>query len=190
MLLIPAPVRDFIDRTLRLRLDTMKIRARISRAGVLLTSVFLMVVPASKPRAAAQSVLTLDGEWLMVSSAIDGQDFSRMGNTLGFPDRDMIFQEDGDLRTGVVLREDVGQNVRPLGVWRISGNTFSATFELWCPDPSPTCGSVVMRGEFLREDRVRGTMTVFFDTADPTRPTGLDTWVFNFRGDRVSSGSN
>src|SRR5215470_13750796 len=142
------------------------------------------------PPAASQTTFTLDGEWIMVSSPINGQNFSRMGNTLGFPDRDMVFQEQGDLRTGVVLREDVGPDVRPLGVWRVSGDKFSSTFELWCPDPSPTCGSVVVRGEFLREDRVRGTMTVFFDTPDPTTPTGLDTWTFNFTGDRVQPGSN
>jgi hypothetical protein len=137
-----------------------------------------------------QSERTLVGEWIMVSSAIDGQNFSRMGNTLGFPDRDMIFSQDGDLRTGVVLREDAGHDVRPLGVWRIDGDQFSATFQLWCPEGSPTCGSVIMRGQFLRDDRVRGTMTVFFDTPDDTRPTGLDTWVFSFRGDRVTPGSN
>jgi hypothetical protein len=142
------------------------------------------------PRAATQSLFTLDGEWLMVSTPINGQSFSRMGNSLGFPDRDMVFQEEGDLRTGVVLREDVGPDVRPLGVWRVNGTLFSASFQLWCPDPTSTCGSVVMRGEFLRDDRVKGTMTVFFDTPDPTTPTGLDTWVFNFRGDRIAQGSH
>ena len=102
----------------------------------------------------------------------------------------MVFAQDGDIRTGVVLREDVGPDVRPLGVWRVNGSHFSATFELWCPDTSTTCGSVIMRGEFARSDRVRGTMTVFFDTPDPGRPTGLDTWVFQFTGDRVVSGTN
>jgi hypothetical protein len=161
----------------------------IAIAAAMLAVGFL--TPMSQP-AAAQATFTLSGEWLMVSSARDGQNGSRLGNTLGFPDRHMRFEVDGDLRTGVVLREDVGTNVRPLGVWRIygpQGNLFSATFQLWCPAGSPTCGTVIMRGEFTREDRVRGTMTVFFDTPDPTRPTGLDTWVFDFRGDRQVGGA-
>jgi len=164
-------------------------RTRNLRICLLVTIALVLVGGSSlAPRAAMQSQFTLDGEWIMVSTPIDGQVFSRMGNSLGFPDRDMIFQEQGDLRTGVVLREDVGPNVKPLGVWRVNGENLSATFELWCPDPTTTCGSVVMRGHFVRDDRVRGTMTVFFDTPDDTRPTGLDTWIFNFTGDRVSQG--
>lgn len=141
------------------------------------------------PKAAMQSEFTLAGEWLMISSPIDNQSFSRLGNSLGFPDRDMVFEQQGDTRTGVVLREE-GINVRPLGVWRVSGDKFSATFQLWCPDTRVPCGSVVMRGEFLREDKVKGTMTVFFDQEDNFRPTGYDTWVFSFNGNRLSGGSN
>ena len=70
---------------------------------------------------------------------------------------------------------------------RVNGDRLSATFQLWCPEADSPCGSVVIRGNFLREDRVRGTMTVFFDTPDDARPTGLDTWTFNFRGDRVAT---
>ena len=151
---------------------------------------FLILVSASfTPKAVMQSEFTLTGEWLMISSPIDNQSFSRMGNSLGFPDRDMIFEQEGDLRTGRVLREE-GENVRPLGVWRVSGDKFSATFQLWCPDSRGTCGTVIMRGEFLREDKVKGTMTVFFDQEDNFRPTGYDTWVFSFTGNRVPGGSN
>ena len=157
---------------------------------MLVLTLGVAAVSAPGPVSRMQSAFTLNGEWLMVSTPIDGQVFSRLGNSLGFPDRDMVFQEDGDLRTGVVLREDVGSNVRPLGVWRVNGDRLSATFQLWCPDPNGPCGTVIMRGQFTRDDRVRGTMTVFFDTPDSTRPTGLDTWVFNFRGDRVSQGAN
>jgi hypothetical protein len=160
---------------------------------VALLAVTISAAAISAPKTPAAMQLpgfTLEGEWLMVSTPIDGQLASRLGNSLGFPDRDMVFERNGDLKTGTVLREDVGTNVRPLGVWRVNGSRFSATFQLWCPDGSPTCGTVVMRGEFTREDRVRGTMTVFFDTPDPTRPTGLDTWVFNFRGDRIAGGTN
>ena len=138
------------------------------------------------PKAAAQTQFTLaGGTWIILSSPIDSEVVSRMGNTLGFPERHMVFSEDGDLRTGRVDREDAGPNVKPLGVWRIDGNRFSATFQLWCEDASQPCGSIIMRGEFTREDRVRGTMTAFWDEPDETRPTGYDTWPMTFRGDRV-----
>ena len=151
-----------------------------------------MILAASffTPQASMQEELTLAGEWIMESTPIDNQLFSRLGNTLGFPDRHMVFEQQGSLLTGVVLREDAGPNVRPLGVWRVMGNKFSATFQLWCPSKNTACGSVIMRGEFVRDDRVRGTMTVFFDQKDNFRPTGYDTWVFSFRGDRLAGGAN
>jgi|SRR5205085_1522945 len=142
------------------------------------------------PQAAAQDQRTLAGEWIMVSTPINGETFSRLGNSLGFPDRDMVFTQEGDLRNGVVLREDVGANVRPLGSWRVMGDRFSAAFQLWCPNADGTCGSVVMRGQFVSDDAVKGTMTVFFDQSDPGRPTGYDTWVFSFRGSRKAGGGN
>jgi hypothetical protein len=140
---------------------------------------------AVPPSVSSQTEFTLVGEWIVRSSPINGETTSRLGNTLGFPERDMFFSQTTDnLKEGIVLREDVGVNVEPLGVWRIMGNQFSATFQLWC-DASPTCGTIVMRGEFTREDRIRGTMAAFFDQADPTRPTGFDTWRFSFVGNRV-----
>ena len=140
----------------------------------------------SPPKSAAQTQFTLaGGTWIVLSSPIDNEVVSRMGNTLGFPERHMIFSEDGGLRTGLVDREDAGANVKPLGVWRIDGNRFSATFQLWCEDASQPCGSIIMRGEFTREDRVRGTMTAFWDEKDETRPTGYDTWPMTFIGNRM-----
>ena len=97
----------------------------------------------------------------------------------------MVFEQQGDLRTGVVLREDVGQNVKPLGVWRVMGDDFSTTFQLWCPDTNGPCGSIVMRGTFVRDDKISGTMTAFFDQEDASTPTGFDTWTFSFVGNRV-----
>lgn len=141
------------------------------------------------PKARMQSERTLAGEWIVTSSPINGETASPRGNTLGFPDRDMVFQQDGDLRTGVVLREDAGPDVKPLGVWRVNGNRFSTTFQLWCPDSGGPCGSIVMRGEFVRDDRIRGTMTAFFDVTDESSPTGFDTWTFSFRGDLVQPGA-
>ncbi|HKG20563.1 MAG TPA: hypothetical protein VKC34_01575 [Blastocatellia bacterium] len=158
--------------------------------AILLIAVSMPGSPSTR-KATAQTVEhTLAGEWVMTSSPINGATVSRMGNSLGFPERDMLFEQEGDLRSGVVLREDVGQNVRPLGSWRVRGDRFSAAFQLWCPQSDQPCGSVIMRGTFLDESRVRGTMTVFFDEKDSTRPTGYDTWIFSFRGNRVSGGSN
>jgi hypothetical protein len=148
--------------------------------------VTLLVLSGSlfTPKAVMQDERTLAGEWTMVSSPINNEFGSRMGNTLGFPNRDMRFEQEGDILTGVVLREDVGPDAKPLGVWRVMGESFSASFMLWCPETDIPCGSVVMRGEFVNNNRVRGTMTVFFDEADETRPTGYDTWVFSFTGTR------
>jgi hypothetical protein len=154
----------------------------------LLACLIFCVAPVlvGTPNAATQSERTLSGEWIVVSSPINGQMGSPKGTTLGFPDRDMVFDHQGDLRTGVVLREDAGQNVRPLGVWRVMGDQFSATFQLWCPDANGPCGSIVMRGQFVRDDKISGTMTAFFDQPDDNMPTGYDTWTFSFVGNRVA----
>jgi hypothetical protein len=162
----------------------------------LLACLLFCVAPAlvGTRTAATQSERTLSGEWIVESSPINGSMRSPKGTTLGFPERDMIFNQQGDLRTGAVLREDVGQNVKPLGVWRVMGDQFSATFQLWCPDPDGPCGSIVMRGQFVRDDKISGTMTALFDQPDDTTPTGYDTWTFSFVGNRVagsgSGGSN
>lgn len=140
--------------------------------------------------ASLQSERSLAGEWIVTSTPINGQMASPKGVTLGFPDRDMVFEEQGDLRIGVVLREDAGHNVRPLGVWRVNGDQFSTTFQLWCPDTNGPCGSIVMRGQFVRDDKISGTMTAFFNLLDERTPTGYDTWTFSFVGNRVAGGSN
>src|ERR1044072_3762969 len=118
------------------------------------------------PKASMQTPRTLVGRWLMRSSPINGEPVSREGTTLGFPDRDMRFEENREIRTGFVDREDVGTNIKPLGVWLMDGNRISATFQLWCPDSNFACGSVVVRGEFVNDNRIRGTMTAFFDVED------------------------
>ena len=138
----------------------------------------------------SQAEFTLKGEWIVTSKPINGQMASPNGVSLGFPDRDMIFEQDGDLRTGVVLREDVGENVHPLGVWRIDGDKFSATFQLWCPNANGPCGSIVMRGQFVDDNKIKGTMAAFFNLIDERTPTGYDTWNFSFVGNRVGGGAN
>jgi hypothetical protein len=134
-----------------------------------------------------QGERSLAGEWIVTSTPINGQMTSPKGLTLGFPNRDMVFEQQGDLRLGVVLREDVGQNVKPLGVWRVTGDQFSTTFQLWCPDADGPCGSIVMRGQFVRDDKISGTMTAFFNVLDDNTPTGYDTWTFSFVGNRVAA---
>ncbi|HSB08968.1 MAG TPA: hypothetical protein VLM38_05615 [Blastocatellia bacterium] len=155
---------------------------------VALLAILSCVTQASGGRSTAvvQEERTLAGEWIVRSTPIDGKLTSPKGITLGFPDRDMVFEQQGDLRTGVVLREDVGQDVRPLGTWRVMGDEFSTAFQLWCPDTNGPCGSIVMRGKFVRDDKINGTMTAFFDVDDPSTPSGFDTWTFSFAGNRVA----
>jgi hypothetical protein len=163
----------------------------ISTKHSALVVIILAVAAASVGTSTAnmQGERSLAGEWIVTSTPINGQTFSPKGVTLGFPDRDMVFEQQGDLRIGVVLREDVGHNVRPLGVWRVNGDQFSTTFQLWCPDADGPCGSIVMRGQFVRDDKINGTMTAFFDVLDDTTPTGYDTWTFSFVGNRVAGGA-
>ena len=160
----------------------------ISVKIVSLVVIVLAMVAGSAETSIAhmQGERSLAGEWIVTSSPINGQTLSPKGLTLGFPERDMVFEQQGDLRIGVVLREDVGQNVRPLGVWRVTGDQFSTTFQLWCPDADGPCGSIVMRGQFVRDDKISGTMTAFFDVLDGNTPTGYDTWTFSFVGNRVA----
>ena len=164
--------------------------SRLNRLLILVIAFFSMTVLIGGSTARMQSERTLAGEWIVRSTAINGQTASPKGVSLGFPDRDMVFEQQGDLRTGVVLREDVGHDVRPLGVWRVSGDSFSTTFQLWCPDADGPCGSIVMRGHFVRDDKISGTMTAFFNVSDDNTPTGYDTWTFAFVGNRVTASSS
>ncbi|MEK6406836.1 MAG: hypothetical protein AABN34_07730 [Acidobacteriota bacterium] len=160
-----------------------------SKLVALVVIVFTVTAAAVGTSTASMQVArSLAGEWIVTSSPINGQTSSPRGLTLGFPDRDMLFEQQGDLRTGVVLREDAGPDVRPLGVWRVTGDQFSTTFQLWCPDSDGPCGSIVMRGQFVRDDKINGTMTAFFDVAADT-PTGFDSWTFSFVGNRIAGGA-
>src|SRR3954468_22628353 len=68
------------------RVNCMKLKWAI------LFTAFLLAIAA--PQAGAQTERTLAGEWIMVSSPINGENFSRLGNSLGFPDRDMVFTQE------------------------------------------------------------------------------------------------
>jgi len=166
----------------------MRKYSKLVALGVIFLAVAISSIGSSTARSQAER--SLAGEWIVTSKPINGQMASPKGVSLGFPDRDMIFEQQGDLRTGIVLREDVGANVHPLGVWRIDGDLFSSTFQLWCPDSNGPCGSIVMRGNFVNDDKIRGTMTAFFNVVDDNTPTGYDTWTFSFVGNRVGGGSN
>jgi hypothetical protein len=47
-----------------------------------------------------------------------------------------------------------------------------------------------MRGQFVRDDKISGTMAAFFDVTDDATPTGYDTWSFSFVGNRVAGGGS
>ncbi len=157
----------------------------------LTAAAFFFLSIASAPTSLTQTTgRTLKGEWVLSFSPIDNQLVSRKGNSLGFADRHIEFDEQGGLLTAIVTREDIDPGLHPLGVWRISGDDLSATFQLYCLTPGLACGTVTLRGRFTDVDKIRGTATVFFEQEDETRPTGLDTWTMSFRGLRTSGGNN
>jgi hypothetical protein len=156
--------------------------------GIVLVVVLIWAAGFTSAKNTQSVERTMAGVWNMSFSPINGEVISRKGNTLGFPDREMTFEEGDGFQTAFVSRGELGPNVKPLGVWRIEGDSFSATFQLWCPEADEPCGSIVMRGQFLEDHRVRGSATVFWDEPDETRPTGFDTWSMSFRGNRVVEG--
>jgi hypothetical protein len=158
------------------------------RVAAFVAGVVLIFGVSFGRKAVAQSNFTLAGEWILSFSPINGQLTSKFGNTLGFADRDITFNQDSSLFTAIVDREDLGPSVKPLGDWRVSSDNFSATFELWCPDPASVCGTVTLRGSFVNNTKINGTATVFFEQDDPTTPTGLDTWTMQFTGRQVAGG--
>jgi len=158
---------------------------------VLAAAVLITGGAASGSKRPAQSAgQTLVGDWILSFSPINGQNFSRLGNTLGFADRDIAFDAQGGLQTAVVTREDLNTSLHPLGAWRVMGDQFSATFELWCEGATAPCGTVTLRGSFTDVGKVKGTATVFFEQDDSTTPTGLDTWTMAFRGNQAAGGAN
>ncbi|HKE56744.1 MAG TPA: hypothetical protein VKB46_08585, partial [Pyrinomonadaceae bacterium] len=68
------------------------------RVAVIIFSILGLSLEA--PTAKLQTEHTLAGEWLVTSSPINGQTASPKGVSLGFPDRDMVFEQQGDIRIG------------------------------------------------------------------------------------------
>ena len=100
---------------------------------VLLIIILLFVFAQSSiPTAEMQTTeFTLAGEWIVTSTPINGEAFSRKGNTLGFPEREMHFTEQDGIRTGFVDREDVGTSVNPL-CRSISRACATTAWPRWC----------------------------------------------------------
>jgi hypothetical protein len=110
---------------------------------------------------------------------------SPKGNDFGQPHRHKFeFHDEDDKRT-VIAREI--ENIRVPGVWRASGDSFSATFEFSCVG-GVSCGTVMMRGNLDSEKRMSGRVIVIWETGDTTTPTGYDTGTGTFTGEKCSGG--
>jgi hypothetical protein len=110
---------------------------------------------------------------------------SPKGNDFGQPHRHKFDFHDEDGRQTVLAREI--ENIRVPGVWRTSGDSFSAAFEFACVE-GVTCGTVTMRGNLDSEKKLSGRIIVIWDSDDKTTPTGYDTVTGTFTGDKCSSG--
>jgi hypothetical protein len=110
---------------------------------------------------------------------------SPKGNDFGQPHRHKFDFHDEDNRQTVVAREI--QNIRIPGVWRASGDSFSAAFEFTCGQ-GVTCGTVMMRGQLDSDKKLSGRVIVIWDEEDNTTQTGLDTVTGTFTGEKCSSG--
>src|SRR5215472_3408963 len=98
----------------------VRIVAVVAGVVAVVAGVVLLFSASFGRKASAQSDFTLTGEWILSFSPINGQIQSKFGNTLGFADRDITFNQDGSLLTAIVDREDLGPSVKPLGDWRVS----------------------------------------------------------------------
>lgn len=108
---------------------------------------------------------------------------SPKGNDFGQPHRHKFDFHDEDGRRTVLAREI--QNIRVPGVWRASGDSFSAAFEFACVE-GVTCGTVTMRGTVDSEKRLSGRVIVTWDSGDATTATGYDTVTGTFTGEKCS----
>jgi hypothetical protein len=108
---------------------------------------------------------------------------SPKGNDLGQPHRHpFTFTDDNGQRTAQA-REVL--EIRVPGAWRAAGETFSATFELTCPD-GVICGTITMRGTLDSDTRMSGRVVIFWDEEDATTQTGLDTVTGTFTGEKCT----
>lgn len=108
---------------------------------------------------------------------------SPKGNDFGQPHRHKFEFHDEDNRRTVLAREI--ENIRVPGVWRTSGDSFSATFEFACVE-GVSCGTVLMRGTIDSEKKMSGRVIVIWESTDATTHTGYDTVTGTFTGDKCS----
>ncbi|HYP27047.1 MAG TPA: hypothetical protein VE262_10050 [Blastocatellia bacterium] len=113
-------------------------------------------------------------------------EISPKGNRFEQPHRHRFTFSDINGQRTTVAREV--QNLRVPGVWRPSGEEFSATFEFTC-GAGVTCGSIVLRGKLDSETRMSGRLIIFWDSPDSSTPTGLDTVRGTFTGEKCGSGN-
>jgi hypothetical protein len=112
---------------------------------------------------------------------------SPKGNDFGQPHRHPFTFTHKDDQHIVTAKEVF--DIRVPGVWRRSGNDFSAAFELTC-SAGVICGSVTMRGTITAEDEMRGRVIVIWDEGDDSTPTGYDTVQGTFTGERCTNARN
>ncbi len=130
-----------------------------------------------QPRAHGDAATTLEGMWDINFLVSD----SPKGNRFGIPHRHNFEFREGNGECTVYSHDDF--NILVPGVWRISGNDFSATFELYCINAM--CGTIILRGSLDSETRMSGRAIIFWDSPDSTTPTGYDTVRGTFTGERL-----
>lgn len=141
---------------------------------VLLIIIASVGLTSFRPRASADAPLTMKGMWNIDFIVPD----SPKGNRFGIPHRhDFDFREENGV-CRVYSLDDF--DVRVPGTWRVSGDQFSATFELYCINA--TCGTILMRGAFDSRTQISGQAIIFWDSPDNTTPTGYDTVSGTFTG--------
>jgi hypothetical protein len=108
---------------------------------------------------------------------------SPKGNDLGQPHRHpFTFKNENGQRTVQAMEV---LDIRVPGAWRATGEEFSASFELTCPT-GLTCGTIVLRGNLESDTSMRGRVAIFWDEADETTETGLDTVTGTFTGEKCT----
>ncbi|HVG21812.1 MAG TPA: hypothetical protein VNI02_22445 [Blastocatellia bacterium] len=160
------------------------------RKRQILTSLFVAIIftfsgamSGAHPRAgqAVRASDALRGVWAINFIVA----VSPKGNDFGQPHRHKFdFHDEAGQRT-VVAREI--ENIRIPGVWRTSGDSFSASFEFTCGE-GVTCGTVVMRGQLDSDKEMSGRVVVIWDAGDDTTETGYDTVNGTFTGQKCGSG--
>lgn len=140
-----------------------------SLAALLLVG--LSAMPGARSRADEGHDLShmLVGTWAI---NFVGPEVSPKGNRFDQPHRHQFTFRDKDGERTVTAKEIL--DILVPGVWRVTGESFSAAYEFVCPD-GVTCGTITMRGGFDSETRISGRYVIFWDTPDSQMSSGYDT---------------